>query len=138
MLLKQLILIIVGFGSGVAVSSGSFAAIAGIGVVPRFADRTHTAKYISWYENSAIVGGILGNLIFIYHIKVPGSLLTLVIFGLFSGIFIGCMVMALAEILNVIPIFTRRIKITRGLSFIIISFAIGKIIGSWFQFLTGW
>ncbi len=65
-------------------------------------------------------------------------MLALIAFGLFSGIFVGCMVMALAEILNVIPIFTRRIKVTSGLSFIIISIALGKIIGSWFQFFSGW
>lgn len=138
MLVRQVILLLVGLGSGIAVSAGTFAAIAGIGVIPRFADRTHTAKHILWYENCAILGGIIGNIIFIYDVKIPGSLLTLMIFGLFSGIFVGCMVMALAEILNVIPIFTRRIKIKSGLSFLIISIALGKIIGSWFQFLSRW
>lgn len=138
MLIRQLFLLIVGIGSGITVSAGTFAAIAGIGIVPRFADRTHTAKHVLWYENCAIIGGILGNVIFLYRIKIPGSILTLMTFGLFSGIFVGCMVMALAEILNVIPIFTRRIKVTSGLSFIIISIALGKILGSWFQFFSGW
>lgn len=138
MLVRQLILLLVGLGSGIAVSAGTFAAIAGIGVVPRFADRTHTAKYILWYENCAIFGGIVGNIIYVYHIRIPGNIIILIIFGLCSGMFVGCMVMALAEILNVIPIFTRRIKMTCGLSFIIISIALGKIIGSWFQFLSGW
>lgn len=138
MLIKQLLLLIVGMGSGIAVSAGTFAAIAGVGIIPRFADRTHTAKHILWYENSAIMGGIAGNIFYIYHIKVPGSFVSLIIFGLFSGIFVGCMVMALAEILNVIPIFTRRIKVTSGLSLIIVFIALGKIIGSWFQFYSGW
>ncbi|KAB1440533.1 stage V sporulation protein AB [Candidatus Galacturonibacter soehngenii] len=138
MLIRQLFLLIVGIGSGVAVSAGTFAAIAGIGIVPRFADRTHTAKHVLWYENCAIIGGILGNVIFLYQIKIPGRIIALIVFGLFSGIFVGCMVMALAEILNVIPIFTRRIKVTSGLRFIIISIALGKIIGSWFQFFSGW
>lgn len=138
MLIKQLILIIVGLSSGVAVAAGTFAAIAGIGVVPRFADRTHSADHILLYEDSAVLGGIIGNIVYIYHIKIPGELIVLVIFGFFSGVFVGCTVMALAEILNVIPIFTRRIKVTRGLSLFIISMAFGKIIGSWIQFLYGW
>ena len=138
MLIRQLFLLIVGIGSGIAVSAGTFAAIAGVGIIPRFADKTHTAKYVMWYENCAIIGGILGNIIFLYHIKIPGRIVALIVFGLFSGVFVGCMVMALAEILNVIPIFTRRIKVTSGLSFIIISIALGKIIGSWFQFFSGW
>lgn len=138
MLIRQLFLLIVGIGSGIAVSAGTFAAIAGVGIIPRFADKTHTAKYVMWYENCAIIGGILGNIIFLYHIKIPGRIVALIVYGLFSGVFVGCMVMALAEILNVIPIFTRRIKVTSGLSFIIISIALGKIIGSWFQFFSGW
>ncbi|RDY31416.1 stage V sporulation protein AB [Lachnotalea glycerini] len=138
MLAKQLMLILYGLGSGIAVSAGTFAAIAGIGVIPRFADRTHTAKYLLWYENSAILGGIIGNIIYIYHIRFPGKVITLAVFGCCSGIFVGCMVMALAEILNVIPIFTRRVKLAKGLSFIIISIALGKITGSWLQFLYGW
>lgn len=138
MLIRQLFLLIVGIGSGIAVSAGTFAAIAGVGIIPRFADKTHTAKYVMWYENCAIIGGILGNIVFLYHIKIPGRIVALIVFGLFSGVFVGCMVMALAEILNVIPIFTRRIKVTSGLSFIIISIALGKIIGSWFQFFSGW
>lgn len=138
MLVKQFVLILVGLGSGAAVSAGTFAAIAGVGIVPRFADRTHSAKHIILYENFAVLGGIVGNIIYIYHIRIPGGEVILSIFGLFSGIFVGCVVMALAEILNVIPIFTRRIKLTSGLSFIIISIAIGKIIGSWVQFFNGW
>lgn len=138
MLVKQLILLTLGLSSGVAVAAGTFAAITGIGVVPRFADRTHTAKHIIFYEDCAALGGILGNIVYLYHIRIPGNMIVLTIFGLGSGIFVGCMVMALAEILNVMPIFTRRLKITRGLSFLIISMALGKIVGSWIQFLSRW
>ncbi|WP_099468666.1 stage V sporulation protein AB [Konateibacter massiliensis] len=135
MWIKQCILILVGLGSGIAVSAGTFAAIAGIGVIPRFADRTHTAKRILWYENSAILGGIIGNVIYLYHISLPGNVVTLVLYGGFSGIFVGCMVMALAEILNVIPIFTRRVKMKWGLSLIILFIAMGKILGAALQFI---
>ncbi len=138
MLAKQLILILVGISSGVAVSAGTFAAIASIGVVPRFADRTHTAKHIICYENCAALGGIIGNIVYLYQIRIPGGIIVLTLFGLGSGIFVGCMVMALAEILNVIPIFTRRLRITQGLSFLIISMALGKICGSWYQFWSKW
>jgi len=138
MLLKQLILAIVGLSSGVAVAAGTFAAITGIGVVPRFADRTHTAKHIIWYEDCAALGGIIGNLVYLYQIRIPGGITVIILYGLGSGIFVGCMVMALAEILNVIPIFTRRLRITKGLSFLIIAMALGKIFGSLFQFLYKW
>ncbi|MFA9378487.1 MAG: stage V sporulation protein AB [Lachnotalea sp.] len=138
MWIKQLILIIVGLSSGVAVAAGAFAAIAGIGVVPRFVDRTHTADHILWYEDSAVLGGIIGNLVYLYKIRIPGELVVIIIYGFFSGVFVGCMVMALAEILNVIPIFSRRMKMTRGLSLFIISMALGKIIGSLLQFLNRW
>ena len=56
-------------------------------------------------------------------------------FGAFAGIFAGCWAMALAEILNVFPIFMRRAKVVRYLSAFIISMALGKGLGAFPLFL---
>ena len=62
---------------------------------------------------------------------------TLVI-GLIAGIFVGCWAMALAEILNVFPIFVRRTKIVKAVPYLVLSIAIGKGIGSLIYFVMGW
>ena len=60
------------------------------------------------------------------------------IFGIFSGIFVGCWAMALAEILNVFPVFMRRARIVRYIAAFTISVALGKGLGAGLFFFRGW
>ena len=53
----------------------------------------------------------------------------LAIVGLLGGIFVGCQIMALAEVLNVFPIFVRRIKIVKYVPYLVLSIALGKAVG---------
>ena len=46
--------------------------------------------------------------------------------------------MALAEIADVFPIFTRRIKFTEGLPKVIVCVALGKALGSLIYYFQGW
>ena len=58
------------------------------------------------------------------------------VFGLFSGMFIGCLALAIAEMLDSIPIFSRRISFRHGLGVAITCMAIGKLMGSLFYFMS--
>ena len=64
----QILLAIIGLSAGVAVAGGLFSFVIGLGVVSDFADRTHTGEHILLYEDSVALGGILGNIFFIYQI----------------------------------------------------------------------
>ena len=55
--------------------------------------------------------------------------------GLFAGMFVGCLALAIAEMLDSIPIFTRRISFRHGLGCMILSIALGKVCGSLLFFL---
>lgn len=134
----QLILAVIGLGAGVATAGGLFSFIIGLGVVSDFADRTHTGEHVLLYENSIALGGILGNIFFIYHIAIPGGTWLLPVFGLFAGIFTGCWSMALAEILNLFPIFIRRAKVIHCIPYIILGMAIGKGLGALLFFINRW
>ena len=61
----------------------------------------------------------------------------LLISGIFSGIFIGCFALAIAEMLNTIPIFARRIGFRHGLGIAILFMALGKLAGSLIYFIEG-
>ena len=43
--------------------------------------------------------------------------------GILGGIFVGCWAMALAEMLNVFPIFIRRMKIIKSVPYLILGIA---------------
>lgn len=138
MLAKQIILAIIGLSAGITVAGGLFAFIIGLGVVSDFADRTHTGEHILLYEDSIALGGIAGSLFLIFEIAIPNGGFLLPVFGILAGIFVGCWSMALAEILNIFPIFIRRVKLLRCIPYIILSMAVGKGIGALIFFWNRW
>ncbi len=138
MWINWMILAFLGLSFGLAISAGLFAFLIGLGVVSDFADRTHTGKYVTLYEDYIVLGGILGNLFWIYEAEFLKGGWLLAGFGLLSGIFVGCWSMALADILNIFPIFIRRAKITTGLSWLIVGMALGKSLGALLYFYMRW
>ena len=138
MWVKQILMAILGLSAGGIVAGGLFGFIVSLGVISDFADRTKTANQILLYEDAVALGGIVGNILYTYQIFIPGISWLLGVFGILAGIFVGCWAIALTEILNVFPIFTRRINLTKGISYIILGVAIGKGIGSFLYFFFGW
>ena len=130
MWIKQILLGVLGLSSGFAVAGGMFAFLIALGVVSRFAGKTHTAKYILYYEDAAALGGILGNLFSIYWFPVPVGMVGVASVGLFSGIFTGAWAMALTEIVDTVPIFSRRIRLKEGMPWLILSRARGRMAGA--------
>lgn len=130
MLWKQILMAAAGLSCGIGVAGGLFALIIALGLVAEFADQTRTARYILWYEDAVAAGGILGNLISIYQFTLPLGNAGAGIFGLFSGVFVGVWAMALTEIVNIVPIATRRIDMRRGIGLVIAVMALGRSVGS--------
>lgn len=133
MWIKYLFLTLGGLCAGGIVAAGFFAFITVIGVITTYAQRTHTARHIMAYENALAAGAILGGAWWSLGFRLNfGGLngFILIIYGLCYGIFVGSLIMALAETIKTIPIFFRRAKITMGLSTVIIAFAVGKCVGN--------
>ena len=138
MWVKQVLMALIGLSAGSIVAGGLFGFVVSLGVVSDFADRTGTANRIRNYEDAVALGGIAGNLALLYEIPLTAISPLLGVFGIFSGIFVGCWALALAEVLNVFPIFLRRINVTKGIEFIILGIAIGKVLGACAYFFFGW
>lgn len=134
----NILLAIIGLSAGATAAGGLFSFIIGLGVVSDFADRTHTGEHVMLYEDSIALGGIAGTIFSIYKITIPYGAWLVPVFGIFGGIFVGCWAMALAEILNLFPIFIRRIKILRCIPYIILGIALGKGIGAFIFFVNRW
>ena len=129
---------LIGLSAGSIVAGGLFGFVVSLGIVSDFADRTGTADRIGLYEDAVAVGGILGNLVLLYDIPLTAISPLMGVFGIFSGVFVGCWALALAEVLNVFPIFLRRINVTKGIGFVILGIAIGKVLGALVYFFFGW
>ena len=131
----ELFLIIFGLSSGIMVGAGVISLLILVGIIPRMAQLSNTRSFINFYEKILVIGTFLGSLISIQNIGITVGKVGVLIFVLAYGIFIGFLSSGLAEILDYIPIISRRLKIpTIYLKYIIISLLIGKVIGSF----IGW
>ena len=152
--MRTFFLILIGGSYGLLAAAGVFTVLVAVGLVPRFAGKTHTAKHVILYEEMVIFGTLMGCVLSIFpeycqvgswwqqnfpnYLSLLYGLSTVwqAVFGLFSGMFIGCLALAIAEMLDSIPILSRRISFRHGLGLAVVSMALGKICGSLIYFWT--
>lgn len=137
-------------GFGILSSGGVFTVFVTVGLVPRFASKTYTGHKITLYENCIVAGAVIGCILSVYSEwftkvlggraiatvddwEVWGSLI-LSIFGIFAGMFVGCFAIAIAEMLDTIPIFTRRVRLGKGIGIVMLFLALGKTVGALIYF----
>lgn len=152
-MVRSFFLILTGASYGFLAAAGVFTVLAAVGLVPRFAGKTHTGKYVLIYEEMVVFGTLTGCILSIFsrycqlgawwQERFPQHMGLLygigsfwqAVFGLFAGMFVGCLALAIAEMLDSIPILTRRISFRHGLGLAIVSMAAGKLCGSLLYFL---
>lgn len=153
-MMRNFLLVLTGGSYGLLAAAGVFTVLAAVGLVPRFAGKTHTAKHVTIYEEMVIFGTLTGCVLSVFSrycqfrawwqqrcpqyeaVLEMAGVFCQAVFGLFAGMFVGCLALAIAEMLDSIPILTRRISFRHGLGLAIISMAAGKVCGSLLYFLT--
>ncbi len=135
---QQIFLTFIGLCAGAVAAGGTAGLLIGLSIVPRYAGITHTADHILLYEDMTMLGTVLGNLFVLFRIPVPSGTAGLILCGLFSGIFLGGWILALAEVADIIPIFARRIRLAGGIPLMILSLALGKVTGSLLYYFQNW
>ena len=95
-IVEELVLALVGLSAGAAVAGGLFSFIVELGVIADFADRTHTGDKLLFYETCVALGGIIGNIVFLFYSFVAECGIVCfcvfcvravqVLFGIFAGI----------------------------------------------------
>jgi stage V sporulation protein AB len=135
MWINYVLLAFIGFSIGVVVAGGVFAFVAIIGIIPRFIQKTNTNDYATVYEDAVIFGGIFGTILLVTDLEIHIGPIGSALFGIFGGMFVGGLAVSLAEVLNVIPILTRRLNLKVGMSYFIVALAVGKMIGSLVYYL---
>lgn len=130
----NLLQVIIGFSAGAVIAAGVFAFLTTVGVLTRIAGKTGTKKHIRLYEDCIVVGAAVGNYVNLAQPKMYLSNIETAIFGGFSGIFVGCLIMSLAETIDTLPVIVRNMRIKKGIQYVILSIAIGKMIGAFIYF----
>lgn len=135
MFLRTLLLALIGGSAGGVIAAGVFAFLAAIGVFPRLIAYMGEQKHISLSETMMILGGVFGSIVDLFHIPtLAGGRIFLAVWGLATGMFVGALVMSLAETLKALPVFSRRVHVAVGIQYVIAAIALGKFVGSWIYF----
>ena len=135
-MLKTIYLIFLGLTSGCMVAAGTFAFIAAIGIVPRMAKRTETQRFIRVYEDAIVLGGIWGTTAMFIRYRLPSVPLLPGCYALCTANYVRALPSPPTDALKVIPIQHRRTRLTKGLPWLILAFALGKVCGSLVYFLV--
>lgn len=135
MITKVLAIIFIGLSSGLAVGSGFVAFLSVLGIIPRLTQLSKTMKMIHWYEWGVVVGAFTGVIASLRDPELGLSSYVLIPLGVTNGIFVGMLAAALTEVLNVLPILTKRIGMEGKLITLLMAIVLGKIFGSIFQWV---
>lgn len=152
--LKILLLVVFGGSFGLLAAAGVFTVLVAVGLIPRFAGKSHTAGQLILYEEMVVFGTMAGGFVSVFErychfgewfvarglpqtaVQAAGTAVV-ILFGLFAGMFIGCLALAIAEMLDSIPIFSRRAGFRHGLGIAVCAMAAGKLCGSLWYFFVG-
>ncbi|EMA6341420.1 stage V sporulation protein AB [Bacillus cytotoxicus] len=127
--------IMIGLAGGLAVGGGYVAFLAVLGVIPRLVQLTKSWKYIQVFEWAVIGGTLAGAWCSLRNITFQTSQYWLIVLGIFCGTFIGMLAAALTEVLNVLPILAKRIRIDGKIVLLLIALVLGKVVGSLFHWI---
>lgn len=131
----NIVQIFVGFSGGVVVGAGFVAFITVLRIIPRLIQLSKTERLVKVYVLSIILGLLVGTCFSFFNMNWDESILLLLLWGLFHGIFNGMLAAALTEVLNVIPILLKRIRVEGFLLWLLMAIMFGKVVGSLFQWL---
>lgn len=130
----------IAFSTGIVIASAFVALINSVGIVRNIIVRYGTKKYQYVYLTFILLGCLFASMLSFY----PNATLMLptlgkvicVIIGIFYGIFIGYLALALAEVFDVIPIVNNRMGFRFSIKLLIIAVAIGKLFGAALYFIV--
>lgn len=129
------ITILIGLGGGLAVGSGLVAFLTVLGIVPRLTQLTKTKNFIKHYEWGVVLGALMGSWFSLQMPIFQFPAITVVVVGIFAGVFVGMLAAALTEVLNVFPILAKRVGVVEKITYLLVAIVFGKIVGSLFHWV---
>ena len=133
--MKSILLFLIGISAGITVGSAIAAFFTLLEFIPRIVQVTETWDNIVFYEYAMVLGAVTGSILSYADFNFGLNKFMAIMIGLLSGAFLGLFTSALAEVLNVIPVFARKFKVKHQLIYIIVALILGKVMGSLFYFL---
>ena len=134
--LIHLLIIVIGLSGGLVVGGAYAAFITMLEIIPRLVQISRTKSSKILYQYAYILGVIIFTVLYFTDISFNLNNALVVIIGLIFGTFTGIFSSALAEVLNVIPILSKKFKIKDESKYIVYALLFGKVAGSLYFWLV--
>lgn len=134
-IIEHIIIFILSISAGVVVGTAITSFLVILKIVPRLSQLVKSKNSTLIYEIMLVMGITTFSIFYLLSIKLYFGNYYAVLIGSFAGVFIGMITAALTEVLNVIPIIVRRLKVQKYLKYLMIAIVLGKIVGSLISFL---
>jgi len=134
--MKTILFGLINFSAGITIGSAFSAFISLLNFIPRMIQITNTKKHIVLYQNCIALGATISSLLYFFNIIIKLNKIISAIISLAMGIFVGLFSSALAEVLNVIPVLSKKLKTKHKLKYITTSLLFGKTFGSLWYWLV--
>jgi stage V sporulation protein AB len=133
--LSHILLIVAGLAGGFSVGSAFVALLIVLDLIPRLVQLTKAHRRSGLFESAILFGAVYWGCadIFGWKLALPAGFLLLP--AIFQGVFVGMFAAALTEVLNVIPILSKRFKLKKYLFSLLIAMVLGKVAGSLIDWL---
>ncbi|KHF37783.1 stage V sporulation protein AB [Halalkalibacter okhensis] len=129
-LAKGALLIVTGFAEGLVLGAGTVAFLTVLGVIQRLIKMTRTYQYLHTYQWAVILGSLCWTVFAQLDLRFYLPSASAAVFGVFSGMFVGMLAAALAEVLNVLPLLAKRIGVVDKVMWLLSAIISGKVVAS--------
>lgn len=128
--LHGLMLAVVGLAGGFTVGSAFVALLIVLDLIPRLVQLTRAHRRSAWFESGILLGALYWSSadLFDWGMRLPAPALLLP--SVFQGLFVGMFAAALTEVLNVLPILAKRLRLKPYLFSLLLALVLGKMTGS--------
>jgi len=134
-LIKVILTILIGLAGGLAIGASITAFFVVLGVTANIIKWSKKEDYLIFFQISLVVGALLSCLVYFFDFTVKHFEFLTIPLGLLIGIFVGTIISALTETLDIITVAVNKLRIKKWVYLIVIVILLGKIIGSLIFFL---
>lgn len=131
----NLFIILLGLSGGLVVGGAFAAFVAMLEIIPRLVHISQTEDYKVFYQNAYILGVITFTFFYFSKFNMKLNNIGVGIIGLTMGTFTGIFSSALAEVLNVIPVMAKKLRMKEESKYIVYALLFGKVAGSFYYWL---
>ena len=128
---------ITGFSAGIVTGTALCAFYIALGVFSKSAASLGLQNTGLLMPANTAAGGLTGAVITLFNFRLPAGEAYAMLFGLFSGVYVGIVIACLAEVTDAIPVVKNFGLMRQAIAFLLLAFVLGKTVGSLIYWLSG-